>query len=37
LALPDAIVLATADVLEAAAVLTTDKKWRRFSRRAHAI
>jgi predicted nucleic acid-binding protein len=37
LALPDAIVLATADALEAAAVLTTDRAWPRFSRRARAL
>jgi predicted nucleic acid-binding protein len=37
LLLPDAIVLATGDVLEASVVLTTDKAWRRFSRRARAI
>ena len=37
LALPDAIVLATGDVLDASIVVTTDKAWRRFSRRARAI
>jgi len=37
LALPDAIVLATGDVLDAGSVLTTDKEWRRFSRRARPI
>jgi predicted nucleic acid-binding protein len=37
LARPDAIVLATGDVLDASVVLTTDKAWRRFSRRARAI
>jgi predicted nucleic acid-binding protein len=37
LALPDAIVLATGDVLEASVILTTEKAWSRFSRRARAI
>ena len=37
LTLPDALVLATGDVLDATAVLTTDGAWRRFSRRARAI
>lgn len=37
LRLADAIVLATGDVLEAAAVLTADRRWPRFSKRARVI
>ncbi|MGH7334276.1 MAG: type II toxin-antitoxin system VapC family toxin [Candidatus Rokuibacteriota bacterium] len=37
LRLPDALVLATADVLAAAAVLTADRAWPRISRRARVI
>lgn len=37
LTLPDALVLATGDVLDATVVLTTDAAWRRFSRRARTI
>jgi predicted nucleic acid-binding protein len=37
LALPDAIVLATGDVLDASVVVTTDRAWRRVSRRVRAI
>lgn len=37
LRLPDALVLATGDVLDAARVLTADEVWTRVSRRARAI
>jgi PIN domain nuclease of toxin-antitoxin system len=37
LSLPDAFVLATGDVLDAAAVLTADRAWPRLSRRARVI
>lgn len=37
LRLPDALVLATGDVLEAAAVLTTDRRWSRYGRRVRVI
>jgi predicted nucleic acid-binding protein len=37
LTLPDALVLATGDVLEAGAVLTADRAWPRVSRRARVI
>jgi predicted nucleic acid-binding protein len=37
LRLPDALVLATADMLDASAVLTADRAWLRYSRRARPI
>ncbi len=37
LKLPDALVIATADVLEATSVLTADRTWSRLSRRARPI
>ncbi len=37
LRLPDALVLATGDALEAAAVLTTDRRWSRYGRRVRVI
>lgn len=37
LRLPDALVLATADVLDAARVLTADRAWSRVSRRVQAL
>jgi predicted nucleic acid-binding protein len=37
LKLPDALVLATGDVLEAARVLTADRSWSQVSRRVHVI
>ncbi|HZP97183.1 MAG TPA: PIN domain-containing protein [Candidatus Limnocylindria bacterium] len=37
LRLPDALVLATGDVLEATAVLTTDRRWSRYGRRVRVI
>jgi predicted nucleic acid-binding protein len=37
LSLPDALVLATGDVLDAGVVLTADHGWRRLSRRARVI
>jgi PIN domain nuclease of toxin-antitoxin system len=35
--LPDALVIATADVLAARDVLTTDRRWRKSSKRVRAI
>lgn len=37
LRLPDALVLATRDVLEATAILTTDRRWSRWGRRVRVI
>lgn len=37
LRLPDALVLATGDLLEATAVLTADRAWQKFSRRVRLI
>lgn len=37
LRLPDALVLATGDVLQAASVLTTDRSWGRYGRRVRII
>lgn len=37
LRLPDALVLATGDLLEATAVLTADRAWRKFGRRVRLI
>ena len=37
LRLPDALVMATADVLDASRILTADRAWRRWSRRVQTI